>query len=270
MKKLKERVLSAAVGIVVLVAILLSDDKILRLALVAVSTGILFELYRAYGFLKNRFLSTMGLLLPLIAVFLKIGERHLELPIIYIYILLFLGALIFKYKDIKFSNAVIIFVFTALISFFMAHIALLRVQDNGRILVWAIFIGAWVSDTIAYFTGVLFGRTPLAPEISPKKTVEGAVGGVLGGAVAFIIYGVIIALFTGHEVCYGRLAILGALCSVAAQIGDLCASLLKRECHIKDFGMIMPGHGGILDRFDSIIFVSPLVYYYIKFFPFLR
>ena len=123
-----------------------------------------------------------------------------------------------------------------------------------------IFIGAWATDTGAYFVGVLFGKHKLIPAVSPKKTVEGALGGILGCVFGFVVYGLILNFFFDVKVNYLPLVLLAILVAIVSQIGDLIASYLKRESGIKDFGTIFPGHGGIMDRFDSIIAVAPVIY----------
>jgi phosphatidate cytidylyltransferase len=116
-----------------------------------------------------------------------------------------------------------------------------------------------MTDIFAYFTGYFFGKHKLIPEISPKKTIEGSIGGILFCILAFLLFGLIVSAQTTTVPNYIGLGALGLLVSVFAQIGDLFASLLKREHNIKDFGNIFPGHGGIMDRFDSVIAVCPLL-----------
>lgn len=130
----------------------------------------------------------------------------------------------------------------------------------GNIYVWLIFIISFATDTFAYFSGYLFGKHKLIPKVSPKKTVEGAVGGVIGSIVCCVIYGYIFKLDIIHMV------LIGSIGSMIAQFGDLFASSIKRYVGIKDYGKLIPGHGGILDRFDSVILVSPFVYYAIYLF----
>ena len=131
---------------------------------------------------------------------------------------------------------------------------------NGVFLFLLVFFGAWLSDTFAFFTGKAIGKHKLCPEISPNKTVEGAVGGVVGDAVCFALYAFVIQKAFNAPAGIWRFALLGALLSVVGQLGDLFASSVKRYYGIKDFGNILPGHGGILDRFDSILSISCTLY----------
>ena len=125
--------------------------------------------------------------------------------------------------------------------------------NEGVVYVIPVFIGAWVTDTFAYFTGVLFGRHKLAPELSPKKTIEGSIGGLAFSMIAFILSGIIIGRITGRRPNYVVFPLAGLLMSLLSQVGDLFMSKIKREHGIKDYGRIFPGHGGVLDRFDSIL-----------------
>ncbi|MBR5868739.1 MAG: phosphatidate cytidylyltransferase [Clostridia bacterium] len=139
--------------------------------------------------------------------------------------------------------------------------------NYGKYLIVLPFLTAWSCDTFAYFTGMAIGKHKLIPHISAKKTVEGSIGGILGCAIALVGYGLVLQFVFHLSPNYPGLVILGLVGSVISQIGDLSMSLIKRENHIKDYGNIMPGHGGILDRFDSVLFVLPVVYAVLSLFP---
>jgi len=142
--------------------------------------------------------------------------------------------------------------------FLSLHVTLVEQIGEYGILVWLIFLTAFGTDSMAYFTGLAIGKHKLAPKISPKKTIEGSIGGILGSIL-------LCALF-GYFVTPGLLLhciVIGLLGGVISQFGDLTASIFKRKMGIKDFGNLIPGHGGILDRFDSVLFTAPMVYYYI-------
>jgi phosphatidate cytidylyltransferase len=133
---------------------------------------------------------------------------------------------------------------------------------NGHILVWLIFLVACATDTMAYFIGISVGKRRLCPAISPKKSVEGAVGGLAFGIIISILSGVFFTMHFHLAAPIWHYAVVGALGSICSQFGDLSASLIKRKFNKKDFGNILPGHGGILDRIDSILFVIPIIYFY--------
>jgi phosphatidate cytidylyltransferase len=134
--------------------------------------------------------------------------------------------------------------------------------EHGIYFAWLIFISAWASDTGAYFVGSKWGRRKLAPQLSPNKTVEGAMGGLLAAVVFSFAYGAVL------WACFEKipsdfvwiLAIVGLIGALLSQLGDLTASAIKRHTGIKDFGSLLPGHGGIIDRFDSVLFTAPAVY----------
>lgn len=178
-----------------------------------------------------------------------------------------------KYDSKKVISSIFAFMYGGVMLSFML---LVRMYSNeldtenyniGFFFVWFIIISAWFSDTFAYFVGVLIGKHKIFPKLSPKKTFEGCFGGVCGSTLGFVIYGLILRHFNIIESDILILfVVLGILGSVISQIGDLAASAIKRNNNIKDYGHLIPGHGGIMDRFDSIIFVSPLIYIMISLF----
>lgn len=132
---------------------------------------------------------------------------------------------------------------------------------QGNYLVWFIFLCSWGSDTCAYAVGVLIGKHKMTPKLSPKKSVEGAVGGVAGAALLFVIYThFVINRYTDAALPLALAAVLGAVGALVSMVGDLAASAIKRDHEIKDYGKLIPGHGGIMDRFDSVIIASPLIF----------
>lgn len=141
--------------------------------------------------------------------------------------------------------------------FFSFHVTLVD-QTDYALMVWLIVITAFGTDIMAYFSGYLLGRHKLCPKISPKKTVEGCIGGILGSVILSGLFG----YFFMPEVII-HCIIIGVLGGIVSQFGDLTASIFKRKMGIKDYGNLIPGHGGILDRFDSVLFTGPMVYYYI-------
>ncbi|MDR0570042.1 MAG: phosphatidate cytidylyltransferase [Clostridiales Family XIII bacterium] len=142
------------------------------------------------------------------------------------------------------------------IGFFSFHVALADQLPDG-LLKWLIFITAFGTDIMAFLVGSALGKHKLCPWISPKKTVEGAVGGLIGSVAFCVLFG---ALFMPHALAH--CAAIGVLGGVAAQLGDLTASVFKRKLGVKDYGDLIPGHGGVMDRADSLLFTAPVVYYY--------
>jgi len=134
--------------------------------------------------------------------------------------------------------------------------------QNGNILIWLVFIIACSNDTVAYFIGISKGKRKLCPAISPKKSIEGAIAGFIGGITASVICGIIFVRYFNISNPVWHYILIGALAGIFAQFGDLSASLIKRNFSKKDFSSLIPGHGGILDRIDSILFVIPVIYFY--------
>jgi phosphatidate cytidylyltransferase len=155
----------------------------------------------------------------------------------------------------------------ALIPYFLSTMTGLRMLDNGRAFVLLPMVSAFVSDSGAYFSGKFLGKRKAFPYVSPHKTVEGCVGGFVAGVAGVLLYGVVLDLATALPVHYIALLVYGIVGNFAAQLGDLTFSLIKRQCGIKDYGHLLPGHGGILDRFDSMIFVAPVLYWAVQLWP---
>jgi phosphatidate cytidylyltransferase len=178
-----------------------------------------------------------------------------------VFIMLCIPVLDIKHTFVDVSVTILGFIYIAV---FFSFIVLVNNKTNGSYLVWLIFISSWLCDTTAYYVGRSMGKNKLCPKVSPNKTVEGSIGGLLGSAVACTIFGVIIRGF-GIHIDIIHFLLIGLLCGVFCQFGDLIASSIKRYVNAKDYSNLIPGHGGILDRFDSILFASVVVYYYITF-----
>ncbi|MBQ7923229.1 MAG: phosphatidate cytidylyltransferase [Clostridia bacterium] len=168
---------------------------------------------------------------------------------------------VFSKGKISIEALAVFFMMTIYIVVSFTCLVLLRNGINGTYFYLLPFVGAWISDTFAYFTGRLFGKHKLIPEVSPKKTIEGSIGGIVFTAISFVVYGIVFKkLFPGMESDYILLAVMGAAASVISQVGDLIASVIKRHYGIKDYGKLFPGHGGVMDRFDSVLATAPVVY----------
>lgn len=153
----------------------------------------------------------------------------------------------------------------AYIVLFFAFVAILRGVEHGRLLVWYIFFAAWGTDILAFVIGRHFGKHYFS-EISPKKTIEGCIGGIIGAVVFVLIYTLFINKYFGMNINYYIIAGFAVIWSLLGQIGDFAASTIKRFNGIKDFSNLLPGHGGMLDRFDSVIFIAPFAYVLLKLF----
>lgn len=224
-----------------------------------------YELTSAVGMKKKIaaaapfYLAAVGM--PLLIYFERtrdefFGYSTIAFFVIALYILTFA---VFSKGKIKVDGAAILYImsFYVLVSFNSLYG--LRHTEKGVYIYLLPFIASWATDIFAYFSGRLFGRHKLIPDVSPKKTVEGAIGGFVAAIALTLLYGLIIDLCTDVKVHYLLLAAAGALMSAVSMAGDLIASLVKRHCGIKDYGRILPGHGGILDRFDSVLAAAPML-----------
>lgn len=193
--------------------------------------------------------------------------RFLELWIV-VTILLLLTVYVFTYPKYHIKNIGMCFFAVLYVGLLISYIYRTRCLEFGNWFVWLILIGASGSDTFAYLTGMLIGKHHFS-ELSPKKTIEGCIGGVVGAAVLAVVYSCFFPAQAAADIgvnIHLLFACIGAFGSVVSQIGDLAASAVKRNYGIKDYSHLIPGHGGILDRFDSILFVAPLVYYLLEWF----
>ncbi|MBQ4353839.1 MAG: phosphatidate cytidylyltransferase [Clostridia bacterium] len=198
--------------------------------------------------------------LPLLPYFVKESTIELLFALCILYLIWIFAAVVFSRGKIDFMHAASAFMGIFYVAVSFSCLVLLRTVGNYFYLL--VFIGPWTSDTFAYLCGRLFGKHKLIPEVSPKKTVEGSIGGIVFAAVAYVLYAVIIHRFFDafSDPNLFIMAAAGAIVSVISQIGDLSASVIKRRFDVKDYGKIFPGHGGVLDRFDSVLLTAPVLY----------
>lgn len=262
---MKIRIISSVVGIPILIALVVIGGLPLQLAVTFFALVGIYELYNAI----NKGIKKINSIGYIFTVVFINSIMYLNMNTVLIFISLFVLALLIDMilEHPKFNIVDVSITFTGFIyvSFLLSHVLLVRQQPNGHIYVWLIFITAWGSDTGAYFIGKAFGNRKLSPILSPNKTIEGSLGGILFSTVLCIAYGLFMNRVFSMDMDYlaFKFAIIGIIGSVMGQIGDLAASSIKRYTGIKDYGNLIPGHGGVLDRFDSILFTAPLVYYLI-------
>ena len=218
-----------------------------------------YEILHVPGFIKKQRIVAVSCIFSMAAPFaMQMGFIIFSVLALFLMIYLFLegfaGGL-----DISFEKICAVLVSAIVIPYFFSAPVRIFQAENGKILILLPFVISWMCDTFAYFGGRALGRHKLAPVLSPKKTIEGSLFGIAGSIIGVILFGLVIGRYFGEHPNYFILIAMGALGSIVAQIGDLSFSYVKRSFGIKDFGKIMPGHGGILDRFDSVIFIGPLV-----------
>ena len=226
----------------------------------------LFGMYEAYKVIKSKEdfkpFSLIGFIMLITYYVLGADITKLGYIIpIFTLLLLCIPIINLKYNFIDMFITLGVFIYVGVFFSFVPNI---NAKPYGNYLVWLIFISSWVGDTLAYYTGKYLGKNKLCPKVSPKKTIEGSIGGLVGSTLGCGIYGIIISKYiTGIPIIHFFL--IGALCGIMGQFGDLTASSIKRYFNVKDYSNLIPGHGGILDRFDSIIFSSVIIFYYITF-----
>lgn len=186
---------------------------------------------------------------------------------VFAYMLYLIAVSVFTAGTLGYKTVASAFMMVSYVIVAFSAFGLVRYMENGVFYFEMLFIGAWVPDIFAYLIGSRFGKHKLAPVLSPKKSVEGAIAGVVFGTLAFLLYGFIIESFFSLDANYLVLGIMGFVLTIVAQIGDLWASLIKREFGIKDYSNILPGHGGILDRFDSVLSISAILMVVCLLFP---
>lgn len=242
-----------------LIILIFGNTTIVNIAVSIVGILAISEYFNAFKN-KNKGDRIIGLIIAAMIAFLDIIPIEILMLLTPIVItILFTKAIITNMKtnfvDIAVSGFGILYVLG-----FLMFVPLLYKAENGKFLIWYIAIASWGTDTFAYFVGSLIGKHKLTP-ISPKKSVEGSIGGIIGAVLLSIIYTICINKFANLEISYLAILAIVFLLSALSQIGDLAASSIKRFTKIKDFGDIIPGHGGMLDRIDSIIFIAPFAYY---------
>ena len=259
---MKSRILVACVCIPLLLAAIYLLPVWVTVLLVAIVSAIATsELMNCVGASKNRRILVYCMVVSFAVPFwCWLGSPStLGIWVIFsLFLLLFIEA-IFSKKSVDFSYVSAALFSALLLPCFLSAFVRLRIAEHGEMLVILPLVIAFIADAAALFAGMLFGKHKLAPEISPKKTVEGTVGGLLGGLIGCVIYAFVAEFIWGINTSVLAFAVFGAVGSVISVIGDLSFSLIKRQYGIKDYGNLLPGHGGILDRFDSVIFTAPLV-----------
>ena len=226
----------------------------------------LFELYRVLKIEKNA-MGVVGYITALSYYGLVWFDGHHYVTLMAIAALMVMMAIyVFTFPKYRTEEVAESFFGVFYVAVMLSYLYQVRAMGDGRYLAWLIFLSSWGCDTSAYCVGMLLGKHKLAPVLSPKKSIEGAVGGVVGSALLGLAYGA----YFGHnmeEVANPMVAcaIACAIAAVISQIGDLAASAIKRNHNIKDYGHLIPGHGGILDRFDSMIFTAPAIYFAVTF-----
>ncbi|MDE7321515.1 MAG: phosphatidate cytidylyltransferase [Lachnospiraceae bacterium] len=273
----KERTISAVVIVIAALASILPGGIVLAAVLLVISIIGFLELTKACGvrakeasgqYGRINGLEKMGCAIIMCYYAAIYFVRNTSWSVMVIIMALIAIMFVYVFGFPKFHASQVMATYFSLIyaPVMLSFVFLTRQLEHGIYLVWMIFIGSWISDTFAYLTGVMFGKHKLAPVLSPKKSIEGSLGGIVGAALFGAVFGIYMEHTIGEENFAMLLAVVGGVGSVISQVGDLAASAIKRNHGIKDYGKLIPGHGGIMDRFDSVIFTAPITYFLILLF----
>lgn len=259
------RLRSSVVLMIIAIALLVLGGDVLFVGMALISLIGMMELYRTLKFHKTP-LAIAGYVAAIVYYgVLRIGAADFAMAVILAYLVALLAIYVFAFPKYHADQIMAAFFGLFYVAVMISYIYQTRMLESGAYLVWLIFICSWGCDTCAYCVGMLIGKHKMAPVLSPKKSVEGAFGGVFGsmliGGIYTLIFREQITVFANPIVSVIIISGIGALISM---IGDLAASAIKRNHEIKDYGKLIPGHGGILDRFDSVIFTAPILFYLIR------
>ena len=272
-----KRLITAAIAIPIGVFIVILDNPhVLAVVTALLSVIAVFELLSAAKYTTHRTITSISLLYSVILplMFCYEAVREYAIPVSFAFLTLMCFAALVRHNSIRFEQIGLISLVSICIPLAFSTLAFFRFRfiEHGTFFIVFSLVVAWIADGGAYFAGTFFGKHKLCPEISPKKTWEGFFGGLVSAVVFAILLGFGYELwdkiFTGEQHFTVNVLVLGIIavvCTFLGVLGDLVASLLKRQCGVKDFGNILPGHGGIMDRFDSVLFVAPFVYIAIQY-----
>ena len=255
-----KRLISGIILIIVTAFVLITGGFVLWAFTLFISLVGMYELYRLVNVEKTP-LGMTGYLSAFAYALLLLFFRKIDIAYPVFIVSAVMAVYVLMFPQYTSDQATLVFFGIVYIPIMLMHLYQVRLLDEGY-LVWLVVIASWGCDTFAYLVGMKMGKHRLAPVLSPKKSVEGAIGGVVGSALLGLIFGMIFAphLSVLKDPVWGCTLICGAA-AILSQIGDLTASAIKRNHDVKDYGKLIPGHGGVLDRFDSVIMVAPVIYY---------
>ena len=257
----KTRLLSGIVLVIILIATVGTGGRLLFGFLALISLIGLSELYKVVD-VQNKILGFTGYLAAVVYYgILYTGQMQYVTFLTIAFLVVLMAVYVFSFPAFKAEQVMTVFFGVFYVAVMLSYVYQTRMLDDGSVAVWLIFLSSWGCDTCAYCVGMLLGKHKMAPKLSPKKSVEGGIGGIAGAALLGAIFALAANKITGAGVNPGQYAIICGVGGMISQIGDLAASAIKRNHDIKDYGKLIPGHGGILDRFDSVIFTAPIIYY---------
>ncbi len=265
-KSFLERAISGILLVIIALVTIISGGDILFATIFIISMIGMFEFYRVFDMQKTP-MAVIGYVAAVVwFAFLRFDMLEHIVPVFIGFLLLLMASYVVTFPKYQIESVIAAFFALFYVPMMLSCVYRVRMLEGGAYLVWLIFLCSWGCDTCAYLVGVMFGKHKMAPILSPKKSVEGGIGGVVGAALLGLIYACIfgdkMGAITDAKV---MVPVICAVAAVISQIGDLAASGIKRNHEIKDYGKLIPGHGGILDRFDSVIFTAPIIFYLISY-----
>lgn len=272
---MKTRLITAGISAALFLIVLFIPWSVALTVVTSFICGLaVYEMLTVTKVVQHRGVGTAALVFAVIAPFFgrMNGGWVFVLCLLYVFAL---GLLTIRYHDVVTIDKVgMVFLLSVLVSVPLSCLSYLRTSgerdSDGLFYVFLALLMAWMADSGAYFVGTFFGKHKLCPRISPKKTVEGLFGGIAVSVIVSLLAGLVYESAVLHgsaAVSYGEIFVLALICAPLSVIGDLFASIIKRRCGVKDFGNLFPGHGGMMDRFDSLLFVLPIVLLTVRLFP---
>lgn len=260
----KTRLISGIVLVIALIGTVGYGGYLLLAVLAILSLIGLSELYKVVGVKHN--LGVVGYIAAIeYYVFLLIEKTEYTMLLTILFLIVVMGVYVLSFPAFRTEQVMTVFFGFFYVAVMLSFVYQTRMLPDGNVSVWLIFLSSWGCDTCAYCAGMLFGKHKMAPKLSPKKSVEGGIGGIAGAALLGTIFAFVMNRFSGADVEPLHYALICGAGGVISQVGDLAASAIKRNHDIKDYGRLIPGHGGVLDRFDSVIFTAPVIYYLASF-----
>ncbi len=262
----RTRLLSGIVLVILALILIITGEEVLLASTFLISCIGMYELYRVFHIEKSimAWISYLGVFVFYVNLRLTFVEDAMTIAMGYMILLMF--AYVFTYPKFEAKHIMASFFGFFYVGVMLSYVYQIRSLDNGVYLAFLVFICSWGCDTCAYCVGKLIGKHKMSPKLSPKKSIEGAVGGVVGTALLTALYAYIFHLKMGiasQQIIL--LAVIAAIAGLISMVGDLTASAIKRNYDIKDYGHLIPGHGGIMDRFDSMIITAPIIFYLAKY-----
>lgn len=273
---MKKRLLTALIGVpLTIILLFLYQSLAFNLIVGVISAIAVFEMLYNTKFVKHRELVGIGMVEAVFIAFSKTEAlANWFVVIMMAFLIVMLAVMFVKHSEVPFQEVAMSFFVSLAIPYALSCIVFVRdvIPEIGLYLIVLMFSSAWICDSGAYFAGRAFGKHKLAPTISPKKTVEGAIGGVVVSILVNILFTYVYMWIVSMNGVTAKVNLLPLIllifvASIVGILGDLTASIIKRQCGLKDFGNLFPGHGGVLDRFDSILFTAPFLYTTILIFP---